>query len=106
MSVDEERSVRSRASSYKVLVETEDSLKLDINAQIRSVDELKLSCDPDMLKGATRNLRQIHDIHCKASLELSSWHDKNSSHSSVIEVDKDRRNLFQEYKLSHNKKQK
>ena len=85
------------------MVENEDRLKGTVNTLISEIDDLKSSCDSDVLKNSLQKLRSTHEQFRKVSLELSGWYDRNGSNASVTEVDDDRRNLYGEYKLAFNK---
>ena len=98
-----DRPSRSKTVSFKLLIESEEYLKGVLYDNIREVDDLKSSCDEDLLRKTIRNLRETHEKFRRISLDLSIFYEKNGSFSSVTEIDEDRRNLFGEYKLSYNK---
>ena len=79
---------RNRAIPHKIMVENEDRLKGILNALISEIDDLKSSCDSDILKNCLQELRSTHKQFRKVSLELSGWYDRNGSNASV---DDDRR---------------
>ena len=62
---------RNRTIPHKIMVENEDRLKGTVNTLISEIDDLKSSCDSDVLKNCLQKLRSTHEQFRKVSLELS-----------------------------------
>ena len=103
MSQVSERSSRSKAIPFKVLSSREEDERNSLNDLLSEVNEVKLSEVESELREYLKRLKKSHSDFRKASLDLSAWYDRNASHSSVVEVDDDRHQIQQEYKLSYSK---
>ena len=96
-----EKSTRDVKMSVKLLLNNEETTRFSIKTLTSQVDEIILSSDEKSLRNYLSKLKESNYKYRSASIELSTWYRKNASQARVAEVNEERRDLYEEYRLAY-----